>query len=57
MASTVWKGTISFGLVDTTRLFAAARSKRTYLHQVHSACNTRLRQWLVVQSANAALPR
>ena len=42
MADSVWKGMISFGLVTIPiRLFAAARSKRTYLHQIHNACNTR----------------
>lgn len=45
MAATVWKGTISFGLVSIPiRLFAAARTKRTYLHQIHKECNTRLKQ-------------
>jgi DNA end-binding protein Ku len=45
MAATVWRGTISFGLVSIPiRLFAAARTKRTYLHQIHKECNTRLKQ-------------
>lgn len=45
MAATVWKGSISFGLVSIPiRLFAAARTKRTYLHQIHKECNTRLKQ-------------
>lgn len=45
MAATVWKGIISFGLVSIPiRLFAAARAKRTYLHQIHKECNTRLKQ-------------
>lgn len=45
MAATVWKGIISFGLVSIPiRLFAAARTKRTYLHQIHKECNTRLKQ-------------
>ena len=45
MASSVWKGMISFGLVSIPiRLFAAARTKRTYLHQIHKECNTRLKQ-------------
>jgi DNA end-binding protein Ku len=36
---------ISFGLVTIPiRLYAAARTKRTYLHQIHNACNTRLKQ-------------
>src|ERR1700722_15850338 len=45
MATSVWKGTISFGLVSIPiRLFAAARTKRTYLHQIHNKCHTRLKQ-------------
>jgi DNA end-binding protein Ku len=45
VASTISKGTISFGLVSIPiRRFAAARSKRAYLHKAHSASNTRLKQ-------------
>src|ERR1700676_2373947 len=45
MASSVWKGMLSFGLVSIPiRLFAAARMKRISLHQIHKVCNTRLKQ-------------
>ncbi len=45
MASSAWKGIISFGLVSIPiRLFAAARPVRINLHQLHSVCKTRLRQ-------------
>lgn len=45
MASSVWKGFISFGLVSIpVRLYAAARTQRVNLHQLHSVCHTRLRQ-------------
>jgi DNA end-binding protein Ku len=45
MATSVWKGFISFGLVSVpVRLYAAARSTRIGLHQLHSTCHTRLRQ-------------
>jgi DNA end-binding protein Ku len=45
MASSVWKGMISFGLVSIpVRLYAAARTSRIALHQIHSVCHTRLRQ-------------
>ena len=45
MASSVWKGMISFGLVSIPiRLFVAARPKRTNLHQIHKKCHTRLKQ-------------
>jgi DNA end-binding protein Ku len=39
MAHSLWKGSLSFGL-----LFTAARSERMNLHQIHKECKTRLRQ-------------
>ncbi len=45
MPASVWKGFISFGLVSVpVRLYAAARSTRIALHQLHSTDHTRLRQ-------------
>jgi len=45
MPASVWKGVISFGLVSVpVRLYAAARSTRVALHQLHSTDHTRLRQ-------------
>jgi DNA end-binding protein Ku len=45
MPSSVWKGSIVLSFVSIpVRLFAAARSERTYLHQLHTVCHTRLRQ-------------
>src|ERR1700746_790269 len=44
MPSSVWKGSISFGLVSIPiRLYPAARPSRITLHQLHSVCKTRLR--------------
>lgn len=58
MASSVWKGMISFGLVSIPiRMFAAARSKRTYLHQIHNQCNTRLKQPLFCPTCNRMVER
>jgi DNA end-binding protein Ku len=58
MASSVWKGMISFGLVSIPiRLFAAARTKRTYLHQIHNACNTRLKQPLFCPTCDRMVDR
>jgi DNA end-binding protein Ku len=58
MASSVWKGMISFGLVSIPiRMFAAARSKRTYLHQIHNQCNTRLKQPLFCPTCNRIVER
>jgi DNA end-binding protein Ku len=45
MAHSVWKGSLSFGLLTIPiRLFTAARSERMNLHQIHQGCKTRLRQ-------------
>ncbi|HEV2206612.1 MAG TPA: Ku protein [Candidatus Acidoferrales bacterium] len=45
MPASVWKGFISFGLVSVpVRLYAAARSTRIQLHQLHATDHTRLRQ-------------
>jgi DNA end-binding protein Ku len=45
VASSVWKGFISFGLVSVpVRLYAAARTTRINLHLLHSTCHTRLKQ-------------
>ncbi len=48
MASSVWKGYISFGLVSVpVRLFAAARESHVSFNQIHSVCGSRIRQQLV----------
>jgi DNA end-binding protein Ku len=58
MASSVWKGMISFGLVSIPiRLFAAARTKRTYLHQIHKDCHTRLKQPLFCPHCDRTVDR
>lgn len=45
MASTVWKGYISFGLISVpVRLFAAAREEHVSFHQIHKTCGSRIRQ-------------
>lgn len=47
MASTVWKGYVTFGLISIPiRLFAAARTERVSFHQIHKVCNTRIKQQL-----------
>jgi len=58
MATSVWKGTIVLSLVSIpVRLYAAARSERTYLHQIHKACNTRVRQPLFCPHCNRFVER
>jgi DNA end-binding protein Ku len=47
MASTVWKGYISFGLISVpVRLYVAAREEHIGFNQVHKTCGTRIRQQL-----------
>lgn len=47
MASTIWKGYLSFGLISVPiRLFAAARPERVSFHMLHGVCNTRVKQQL-----------
>jgi DNA end-binding protein Ku len=58
MAASVWKGMISFGLVSIPiRLYVAARTKRTYLHQIHDKCNTRLKQPLFCPTCDRMVDR
>ncbi|HEV2417344.1 MAG TPA: Ku protein [Terriglobia bacterium] len=53
MSSTIWKGHLSFGLVSLPlRLYAAARSERVELHQLHRTCRTRLRRPLFCPTCN-----
>jgi len=45
MASTVWKGYISFGLVSVpVRLYAAAREEHVSFNQLHEVCGSRIKQ-------------
>jgi len=45
LASTVWKGYITFGLITIpVRLFAAARTERVGFNQIHEACGGRIKQ-------------
>lgn len=47
MASTVWKGYVSFGLISVPiRLYAAARESHVSFHQIHAACGSRVKQQL-----------
>lgn len=47
MASTVWKGYFSFGLISVPiRLYAAAREQHVSFHQIHAVCGTRIKQQL-----------
>src|SRR6266478_4738157 len=44
MATSVWKGYLTFGLISIPiRLFSAARGERIGLNQLHSVCHTRIK--------------
>lgn len=58
MASSVWKGTLSFGLLAIpVKLYTAARSQRMNLHQLHKTCHTRLKQPLFCPQCNRQVER
>jgi DNA end-binding protein Ku len=58
MASATWRGSLSFGLLTIPiRLYPAARRQRTYLHQLHNACHTRLKQPLFCPTCNRIVNR
>jgi len=45
MASTVWKGYITFGLITIPiRLYTAARTERVSFNQIHGVCGSRIKQ-------------
>jgi glycogen operon protein len=47
MASTVWKGYLTFGLISVPiNLYAAARREHVSFHMVHQPCGTRVKQQL-----------
>lgn len=58
MASTVWKGYITFGLISIpVRLFAAARTERVSFHMIHSECSTRIKQQLFCPTCERVVER
>jgi DNA end-binding protein Ku len=58
MATSVWRGSISFGLLSIPiRLYPAARSERINLHQLHKKSHTRLRQPLYCPSCHRMVER
>src|ERR1700722_16636147 len=58
MASSAWKGFITFGLISIpVKLFPAARSSRVGLHQLHKVCKTRLKRPLFCPTCNRIVER
>ena len=54
MASTVWKGFLTFGLISVpVRLFAAARREHVSFHQIHKPCGTRIASSFGVRTISA----
>src|SRR5215813_1132504 len=58
MASTVWKGHLTFGLISIpVRMFAAARGERISFNQLHKECHSRLKQPLFCPVCNRQVER
>ena len=58
MASTIWKGYITFGLISIpVRVFAAARPDRISFHQVHEPCQSRIKQQLFCPTCERIVER
>jgi DNA end-binding protein Ku len=58
MASTVWKGHLTFGLVSfPVRLYSAARSESISFNQLHKHDNSRVKQVLYCQVEDKPIPR
>lgn len=58
MASTVWKGYLTFGLISIPiRLFAAARGERISFNQLHKTCHSRLKQQLYCPACDRPVDR
>ena len=58
MASTVWKGYLTFGLISIpVRLFSAARTEHISLNQLHEKCKSRIRQPLYCPTCERMVER
>lgn len=58
MATSVWKGYLTFGLISIPiRLFPAARSERIGLNQLHKVCHSRIRMPLFCPTCNRMVER
>jgi DNA end-binding protein Ku len=58
MASTIWKGYITFGLISIpVRLFAAARTDRISFNQIHEPCHSRIKQQIYCPTCDRTVER
>lgn len=58
MASTVWRGHLTFGLVSLpVKLYSAARSETVSFNQLHKSDHSRVKQVLYCQAEDKPVPR
>jgi DNA end-binding protein Ku len=58
MATSIWKGHLTFGLVSVpVRLFTAARSESLSFNQLHKQDNSRIKQVIYCQAEDKPIPR
>jgi DNA end-binding protein Ku len=58
MASTIWKGYVTFGLISIpVRLYAAARSERISFNQIHEPCGSRIKQQIFCPTCERVVER
>src|SRR5580765_3034039 len=58
MASTVWKGHLTFGLVSfPVRLYSAARGESISFNQLHKADGSRIKQMIYCAAEDKPIPR
>src|SRR5580692_414698 len=58
MASSVWKGFLTFGLISIPiRLSSAGRSERISFNQLHSVCHTRIKMPLFCPTCDRMVDR
>jgi DNA end-binding protein Ku len=58
MATSIWKGQLTFGLVSfPVRLFTAARSETISFNQLHKEDNSRIKQVIYCASEDKPIPR
>jgi len=58
MASTIWKGHLTFGLVSfPVKVYSAARSESVSFNQLHKTDNSRVKQVIYCQAEDKPIPR
>src|SRR5947209_6056921 len=58
MATTIWKGHLTFGLVSfPVKLYTAARSEGISFNQLHKHDNSRIKQVIYCQAEDKPIPR